>query len=66
MSEVTGRKQFWNPERLQQAALDELTRHGGSESDVSQLREHFRKVAETNVQPSSEIPDTPIVKRNRE
>lgn len=33
-------------ERLEQAAIDELRRHGGSEHDIAQLREHFRKAQE--------------------
>jgi hypothetical protein len=33
----------WTDEALQEAAVSELLRHGGSRDDLSRLREHFSK-----------------------
>jgi hypothetical protein len=34
-------------EQQQQAAIDELRRHGGSEQDLKRLRQFFEKAAES-------------------
>ena len=45
-------------ERWEKACIDELCKHGGSENDVRQLREHFRKIAEAENQfTQPEIPE---------
>jgi hypothetical protein len=41
---------FWTNERLEEAAVSELLKHGGSHEDLSRLREHFRKRAEEKYQ----------------
>jgi hypothetical protein len=38
--------EIWTAERLQQAACDELARHGGSRRDLEQLKAQFRKAGE--------------------
>jgi hypothetical protein len=48
MSPPNNPREFWNPERLQEAAISELRKHGGSESDVRQLMAHFRKAVVEN------------------
>jgi hypothetical protein len=48
--------EIWTTERLQRAALDELTRHGGSPDDLRRLREHFRKIAQPENH-NAEIPE---------
>jgi hypothetical protein len=50
-------QEIWTAERLQQAALEELARHGGSQDDLRRLREHFRKAAEPENPPNPEIPE---------
>jgi hypothetical protein len=38
----------WTPERLEQAAISELLRHGGNKSDLKQLQAEFQKARENN------------------
>jgi hypothetical protein len=40
--------EFWNDKRLEQAACDELIRHGGNKADLKQLKAEFRKARENN------------------
>jgi hypothetical protein len=42
--------EIWRPERLEQAAVDELACHGGSRADLIRLREYFRKRAQEKYQ----------------
>ncbi len=44
------------PERLQQAAIDELLKHGGSQRDIEQLKAQFQKADEEK---SSSLPEIP-------
>ena len=45
--------------RWEKACIDELCKHGGSENDLRQLREHFRKLREEQEAQSPEIKSTP-------
>jgi hypothetical protein len=42
--------EIWTPERLEQAACEELACHGGSRDDLSRLREYFRTRAQEKYQ----------------
>ncbi len=45
--------------RWEKACIDELCMHGGSENDLRQLRDHFRKLREDKEAQSSEINSIP-------
>jgi hypothetical protein len=47
----------WSPKRAEQAALDELARHGGNAEDIRRLREYFAAAEPDSQQPNTEIPD---------
>jgi hypothetical protein len=49
--------EIWTAERLQEAAISELLKHGGSESDVRQLLQHFKAAEPESQQPTAEIPE---------
>ncbi len=53
--EVMDRPTDWTPERLEQAALNELVRHGSSEKDLRHLREYFRPNGANIVSPAMHL-----------
>ncbi len=48
-------RRFWTDERLEQAACDELARHGGTKDDLARLKAEFRKANQPQSAPD-EIP----------
>ena len=51
--------EFWTAARLEQAAIAECRRNGGSEHDIAQLREHFAKARE-DVKPDQSAPSSKL------
>jgi hypothetical protein len=49
--------EFWTQDRLQEAAVAELLRHGGSKQDADRLREHFRKATEAESEAANTVPE---------
>jgi hypothetical protein len=45
--------------RWEKACIDELCKHGGSENDLRQLRDHFRKLREDQEAQPPEINSVP-------
>ena len=43
------RAEIWTAERLEQAAIDELLRHGGNKRDAALLRQQFRQQADEEI-----------------